>query len=397
MAQVDCFRCKGTGYIEKFSHIKGGICFTCGGDGKVNTFSTISLNRKGEVEPVRQYLNHSSNRDIATIFSDGSFMKLKEMQRIEAIKELRFRAKEYYDIGTEQPLEEIAKQITDKLDDMEKNIPRPYEDEWYYKNGKVDLVPVHWLKKFQGNRLRRSNEGMKEFKEELLKDGLKEVPYISIGQRDRFVKVGEGNHRMNAYMMMGMDFIPVRVVRNTTNNGYSSTFYDRMSRVPLDDYFPGDERPTKVFDTFYDHDYKTESNEANMAKIEQYPIKVKEKIFSENLKLDDTEVKGLYTDEESESIRTLVKDLMENFPKIGGEAEELEDMLDKYSSWHSKEEGVLVIKELSNFMADLGYNDVDDSDSGGATDYVFSDDFEEGEYETITADEMMDLLLRGGR
>lgn len=35
MAQVTCPKCSGTGIVERFGHVKGGVCFDCNGTGKL--------------------------------------------------------------------------------------------------------------------------------------------------------------------------------------------------------------------------------------------------------------------------------------------------------------------------------------------------------------------------
>lgn len=255
-----CFRCGGDGFLPQFSHIRGGVCFTCGGDGEVNTFSVIKLNKMEKKEDIRSYVEHSSNRDIATLVKSGEYGKLKDAQRTRVTDELWYRSERYGLNPTDYySMEKLAEDVLTKLDALEKNMPKPYEKDPYFKAGKVSLVPVHWLKKFQGNSLRRDSKAMQEFAEELKRDGLTDPVMMIIGQEDRNVSVGEGNHRMNAFELAGLDYVPVRVARSMTN--LRGTYYDKMSRVPEDEYFPADASPENVFDTFYDHDELPEKPE----------------------------------------------------------------------------------------------------------------------------------------
>jgi ParB-like nuclease domain len=148
--------------------------------------------------------------------------------------------------------------------------PSPWKDDAYAKAGKVSLVPVKWLKKFQGNNLRRDDAQMKEFAEKLKTEGLREPISLTIGQQDRRVSVGEGNHRMFAMEMNGEEFVPVRVVRTQKNLG--GKYYDKMSQVPQYDYFPADANPLQVFDTFDDGDYLPEDPDEK-AVNKQYDLK----------------------------------------------------------------------------------------------------------------------------
>jgi hypothetical protein len=249
-----CIKCEGTGYIKKYDWNKGGVCFECGGDGKVTTFSTIKLNRMTMKSEMRDYITHSSNRDIASIFADGGNFKLKETQHIEMRRELRDRAIEFYGMNPDSygSTKELGKAVLDELTRREKAIPDTYKKSPYYSAGKISLVPVHWLKKFQGNPLRRDDDEMQDFAEQLQKEGLKDPVMIIIGQQDRRVSVGEGNHRMNAFIKAGLDYVPARVSRQQRNDGRGTYYYDKMERVPSDDYFKADASPEEVFDTFQD-------------------------------------------------------------------------------------------------------------------------------------------------
>lgn len=255
MAQVPCHRCGGDGKLPQFNWNKGGICFTCGGDGKVNTFSTIKLNKMTMKSEMRDYLKHSSNRDIASIFITGENFKLKDTQHIEMRAELKQRANDFYGIDTSKvpDAKELAKTVLAELDKREKAMPESYKKSPYFQAGKVSLVPVHWLQKFQGNSLRRDKSEMREFANQLLEEGLKDPVMMIIGQQDRRVSIGEGNHRTFAHLYAGLDYVPVRVSRQQKNEGGMTVYYDKMSAVPKDDYFKADASPEEVFDTFYDH------------------------------------------------------------------------------------------------------------------------------------------------
>jgi ParB-like nuclease domain len=202
---------------------------------------------------MKSYLKHSTNRDIGNLFSSGDYRNLHEVQQKEAISELKDRAKNFYGVDTSKypSFSDLGKEVVKELDKREKAMPETYKKSPYYKAGKVSLVPVHWLQKFQGNSLRRDSKEMREFADELMQDGLEDPVMIIIGQEDRRVSIGEGNHRTFAHIQAGLDYVPARVARQVKN--IRGAYYDKMSRVPEDDYFPADSSPENVFDTFYDH------------------------------------------------------------------------------------------------------------------------------------------------
>ena len=126
-------------------------------------------------------------------------------------------------------------------------IPEPWKDNKYYKLGLVAEVPLSWLIRYQGNRLRMRRYEFEKLVEDIKTNGIEEPVMIFIGQKDRTVTLGEGNHRMMAAMMAGLKSIPARVIRNQYAEGVSN---NKMSRVPVDDYFPADASPLDVFDEF---------------------------------------------------------------------------------------------------------------------------------------------------
>ena len=364
--KISCYRCGGKGRLEEFSHIMGGVCFTCGGDGIVNTFSTIKLNKMTFKSQMRDYLSHSSNRDLASLYTSGEIHKLDFTQNSEVKYELIDRAEKYYGIDTSSyTIDGVAKQVIAKLDEMEKNMPKPYEKNPYFKEGKVSLVPVHWLKKFQGNPLRRYDDQMQEFSQELVRDGLKEPVMISIGQEDRKVSVGEGNHRMNAFILAGLDYVPARVVRSKTNWGVYSQFYDKMSRVPVDGYFKGDASPEEVFDTMYDQGDLSTLDSKAMKKMGYEEINIP------SLEIVGDTTKGIFAERNKKVSKALTEELsklLEDYKNSqAGESLSLKTTLDDAIEWYSEKDGILIMdieKAILNITNNISLFDMtfDDDD-----------------------------------
>lgn len=315
---------------------------------------------------MRDYLTHSSNRDIATLFTSGEFAKLQPTQQTEARYELKDRAKNYYgiDVDSHSSTEGIANEVIAKLDKLEKEMPKPYEKNGYFTSGKVSLVPVHWLKKFQGNSLRRYEEQMQEFSEELVRDGLKEPVMISIGQHDRQVSVGEGNHRMNAFIMAGLDFVPARVLRSNTNWGGQTQFYDKMSRVPLNEYYQGDASPDEVFDTYYDKGDIPTLDVKAMKKMKYDEAEIPVFTKGDGVRFGGEVPKGIFGKQFSKVSKTLLKqfnEMTETYEKYGGEESiTYSAILDEAVEWYSKKDGMMII-DVEKAIEDLGMalNDIE--------------------------------------
>lgn len=113
--------------------------------------------------------------------------------------------------------------------------------------GKVGLVPIPFLKKYQGNKLRSTPEEMEELKSDIKKNGLKEPVVMSVGQKDRTATVGEGNHRVEALRQLGYTHAPVHVTRYQNAGGKEC---NQMSKLPKEDYFPANNHPDNVFDHY---------------------------------------------------------------------------------------------------------------------------------------------------
>lgn len=285
-----CFRCDGDGFLPQFSHIKGGVCFTCGGDGEVETYPPRKTAEMSDKD-YRAFVSFMTTEDLA----GTDLSKLPEERKRIVMSHMQDKANRMTKSGLfskgekeridSASFEELQKDI---LPSMQKklvdSIPRPYEDSPYFKKGVISMVPTAWAMKFQGNRLRYDVEG--ELLESIVKNGMNEVPYFNIGQEDRHVKVGEGNHRMNTYNALGLDFIPMRVVRSKNGQENGSHAYDKMSRVPKYDYFKADASPDEVFDTYYDGPEFRDSVKSPEEEAKDAVVKLVEKYKDENFLSD---------------------------------------------------------------------------------------------------------------
>lgn len=120
----------------------------------------------------------------------------------------------------------------------------PWQRRTYNTMGLVALIPLSMALAFRGNRLGKSDPA--QIAREIEEEGLREEVIFEIGQQDRKVSLGEGNHRAQAFELLGRLWIPARVMRRQWNE--EGRVFDRMAAVPRDAYFPGDANPRSVFD-----------------------------------------------------------------------------------------------------------------------------------------------------
>jgi hypothetical protein len=65
--QRSCPRCHGSGYIEVYRHVEGGICFLCRGSGEHSSsdgsFSITALKADTKIDTARWFLGYISDHD----------------------------------------------------------------------------------------------------------------------------------------------------------------------------------------------------------------------------------------------------------------------------------------------------------------------------------------------
>lgn len=347
MSQISCFRCKGTGKLPEYSWNKGGVCFTCGGDGQLNPLSMqkVEMHEKD----ISKFMKHVSTRDLVSLITDGDvtrYQKLPEKTQMTLRVELRERARKL-DIDPKDYIGNTKKMLNDmvkKLEDLEDSMPKPWKDKPYGKY--AEEIPVHWLTKFQGNSLRRDDEEMDKFAEQLKKEGLQDPVMVIIGQEDRRISIGEGNHRTFAFLRAGLDKVPVRVVRNRTNSG--GVFYDKMDAIPQFDYVKGDLKPSEVFNTYYDGGDTTPFTDENLKKVghDKLDINVERMFFSDRWKPDFA--KKFYTkmgEEVPKNIVKLFNDALAEAKELGIANYIIDHALQEEGDmeWVSKDDGIVSV------------------------------------------------------
>lgn len=113
----------------------------------------------------------------------------------------------------------------------------------------VEDVPIAWLKKLEGNALRKSIDWVYDLGKDIEKNGLKSPLIINVGKDSRTAKLGEGNHRLRAMMMMGFTHAPARVVvGHEWGKGLSQPQGMDGDIIPQSGkYFKEDASPSEVF------------------------------------------------------------------------------------------------------------------------------------------------------
>jgi hypothetical protein len=119
-----------------------------------------------------------------------------------------------------------------------------------YKNT-IDLVPIEWLKKLPGNRLRQTPEEVAALGQRIEKEGMDNPLIINVGAREKTAKLGEGNHRLAALEALGYTHIPARVSVGGSKgyglieDGYGNYFDDLTEAT--EKFYSQELRPSEVF------------------------------------------------------------------------------------------------------------------------------------------------------
>ena len=115
--------------------------------------------------------------------------------------------------------------------------------------GLVEMVPTKWLARLKGNDLRYNTNDDLVWK--IREEGLKSPIKIVVGQKDRRAYNGEGNHRVDAALKLGIEELPayVLVYMNARNNGSAQYSYDVADDllIPQEGYIPSEMKPSQVF------------------------------------------------------------------------------------------------------------------------------------------------------
>ena len=140
----------------------------------------------------------------------------------------------------------------------------------------AELVPTKWLAKLKGNDLRYHHKmdmnigfnpekddwdygSEEEFINSIKQNAIQQPVMIVVGMDNGYAYIGEGNHRIDAAVRLGMDYVPARVyMQNEVSpvRGESQYSHDMSHDVMWDiekvkaEHFPKEkylESPSQVF------------------------------------------------------------------------------------------------------------------------------------------------------
>ena len=132
---------------------------------------------------------------------------------------------------------------TNEIEEWLKRYPKPKdmldstEFQKAYLNLKnstnVQLVPVSELIKFREFDRRGESAGHDDkinwLKSDMVNNGIKEPLSIEYSSIDNAVFLTEGNHRLNAAIELGIDYMPAKVITN--RNGFSDVIKNKCMKV----------------------------------------------------------------------------------------------------------------------------------------------------------------------
>ena len=119
----------------------------------------------------------------------------------------------------------------------------------------IELVPVEELLKFKEydrigqDRFPESSDKIKEIKRSFINNGIQDTLIIDYSQPDKSVLLIEGNHRLIVAMLLGLRYLPARVVRrNSSFDERDSLKAMRVTGIEPNqhNYGPGNLKPSQV-------------------------------------------------------------------------------------------------------------------------------------------------------
>jgi len=98
----------------------------------------------------------------------------------------------------------------------------------------------------------REPEQLEELQDSLLKEGWKESLMIIYYKKDKYLVLGEGNHRLHAAKELGFTHVPVRVYlsgnrgKDKGNSKWSRPYLQISNDLPTSGYVQADLYPSEI-------------------------------------------------------------------------------------------------------------------------------------------------------
>ncbi len=112
----------------------------------------------------------------------------------------------------------------------------------------TENVPISWLRKLPGNKLRHDSDHVQGMSNDIKKNGINSPLIIMAGKDSRTAKLGEGNHRLAALHRAGYTHAPARVMVGSkwgSEHGEGSHDHDLIPKKG--EYHRADDKPSNVF------------------------------------------------------------------------------------------------------------------------------------------------------
>ena len=106
----------------------------------------------------------------------------------------------------------------------------------------TEMLPTSVLRGIPGNNLRYDPE---ELTEDIRKNGIQDPLILQYHQKNRTVRIGEGNHRLEAARRLGLENVPVRAIRY---NMEGSGMPVRGIEPDQNGYVPGELKPSEIME-----------------------------------------------------------------------------------------------------------------------------------------------------
>lgn len=124
-------------------------------------------------------------------------------------------------------------------------VPGPWQESRYKRI--TEELPIEFLEKYKGNALGKTD--IEALKKSIQQEGLEEPLILSFDPDTKRIKLGEGNHRLEALKQLGYTHAPVRASRSYVEDPKFPQVSIKPSTDRIDpSYYPADMKPTDVID-----------------------------------------------------------------------------------------------------------------------------------------------------
>lgn len=196
-----------------------------------------------------------------------SGVKAPEMEAAQAEREaLRNQPKDYFDKARQKDTQRIFDENAKSIQELEKKklaekAASEYQVPGQWQKGSYSRVteelPIEFLSQYKGNTLGKTD--LEALKKSIQEQGLDEPLILSFDPETSKIKLGEGNHRLEALRQLGYTNAPVRGYRSSIDDVSERLLgpeFAEFKKVPLKpstdkidpSYYPADMKPSDLID-----------------------------------------------------------------------------------------------------------------------------------------------------